>query len=108
MKHLLIGMLAVAALASAQGNATFTGVITDSQCADAYHGRMRMGDTDAECAKACTEEHSASWVLYSGAVAYELTDQKAPPAFAGKKVTVTGTLDRKTKTIRAESIVAAK
>ena len=108
MKSFLIGMLAVAGLAAGQNNATFTGVITDSQCADAYHGRMRMGDTDAECAVACNEEHGASYVLYSGATAYELTDQKAPAAFAGKKVTVTGTLDAKTKTIKVESIVAAK
>ena len=108
MKSLVIGMLAVAGLAAGQGKATFTGVITDSQCADAYHGRRRMGDTDAECARACNEEHSASYVLYSGAVAYELTDQKAPAAFAGKKVTVTGALDAKTKTIKVESIVAAK
>ena len=108
MKSFLIGMLAVAGLAAGQSKATFTGVITDSQCADAYHGRMRMGDTDAECAKACNEEHSASWVLYSGTVAYELTDQKTPAAFAGKKVTVTGTLDAKTRTIQVESIAAAK
>ena len=108
MKSFLIGVLAVVVLAAGQSKQIFTGVITDSQCADAYHGRMRMGDTDAECARACNEEHSASWVLYSGAVAYELTDQKTPAAFAGKKVTVTGTLDAETKTIKVDSIVAAK
>ena len=108
MKFFLIGVLAVAALAAGQGKQTFTGVITDSQCSDADHSRMRMGDTDAECAKACIEEHSATWVLFSGAVAYDLTDQKAPAAFAGKKVTVTGTLDAKTKAIKVDSIVAAK
>lgn len=108
MRSLVIGILAVAGLAAGQGKQTFTGVITDSQCADANHGRMRMGDTDAECAKACNEEHSASWVLYFGGAAYELTDQKTPAAFAGKKVTVAGTLDAKTKTIKVESIVAAK
>ena len=108
MKSLLIGVLAVAALTAGQRKQTFTGTITDSQCADAYHGRMRMGDTDAECAKACIDEHGATYVLYSSGAAYELTDQKAPAAFAGKKVTVTGSLDAKTKTIKVESIVAAK
>jgi hypothetical protein len=37
-----------------------------------------------------------------------LSDQTAPEKFAGKKVTVTGTLDAKTKTIRMDSIIAAK
>ena len=108
MKPFLLSALMVGVAAAGQGARTYTGVITDSQCADAYHGRMRMGDTDAECAKACIEEHGATYVLYSGTVAYDLTDQKAPAPFAGKKVTVTGTLDAKTKTIKVESIVAAK
>jgi len=33
-----------------------------------------------------------------------LSDQKAPVKFAGKKVTVTGTLDAKSKTIAVISI----
>jgi hypothetical protein len=37
-----------------------------------------------------------------------LSDQKSPEKFAGKKVTVTGTLDAKTKTIRVDSIKAGK
>ena len=43
-----------------------------------------------------------------GKVSYQLSDQKAPVSFAGKKVTVTGTLEQKTKTIRVQSIVAAQ
>lgn len=107
MKTLIV-VLAAATLAAGQGKQTFTGTITDSECADANHGRMRMGDTDAECAKACVEAHGATYVLYTGTAAYDLTDQKTPVSFAGKKVTVTGTLDAKTKTIRVDSIVAAK
>ena len=108
MKLLLFCLLALAAPVAGQSRQTFTGTITDSMCADADHGRMRMGDTDEECAKACVEAHDATYVLYDGLATYELSDQKAPVPFAGRKVTVSGTLDAKTKTITVESIVAAK
>ena len=86
----------------------FTGVITDSMCADGDHSHMKMGPTDGECTKACVETHDAMYVLYDGKNAYVLSDQKMPEKFAGKKVTVTGTLDGKTKTIRVDSIVGKK
>ncbi len=38
---------------------------------------------------------------------YVLSDQKMPDRFAGQKVSVVGTLDQKTKTIRVESITAS-
>ena len=107
MKSLLIGALAVAALAAGQGTQTFTGTITDSECATADHRLMRMGDTDPECVQACIDDHGATYLLYDGKVAYALSDQKSPAPFAGKKVTVIGTLDAKTKTIRVQSIVRA-
>ena len=112
MKLLLASLLAIAATSDAPSAAPtpqkFTGTITDSECADANHSRMRMGPTDAECAVACAEEHSASYLLYDGKVAYALSNQKAPAQFAARKVTVTGTLDAKTKTIQVESIAAVK
>jgi hypothetical protein len=37
-----------------------------------------------------------------------LSDQKTPEKFAAKKVTVTGTLDAKSKTIQVDSMVAAE
>ena len=69
---------------------------------------MRMGPTDAECTKACVSIHGASYVLYDGKQVYTLSDQKTPEKFAGQKVTVTGTLDGKSKTIQVDSIAAAK
>jgi hypothetical protein len=69
---------------------------------------MRMGPTDAECTIACVLAHGALYVLYDGKEVYTLSDQQTPERFAGKKVTVTGTLDAKTKTIRVASITAAK
>jgi hypothetical protein len=108
MKPLLLSLLVVAALTAAPGKRKFTGVITDSMCATADHSRMRMGPTDAECTVACVEAHGASYVLYDGKDVYTLSDQKTPEKFAGKKVTVTGTLDAKKMTLQVDSITAAK
>jgi hypothetical protein len=108
MKGLSIGLLIIAALAAAPAQLRFTGVITDSMCADGDHSQMRMGPTDAECTRACVEAHGALYVLYDGKHSYTLSDQKTPEKFAGKKVVVTGTLDGKTSTIRVDTITAAK
>jgi hypothetical protein len=108
VKPLIFGLLAIAALAVAAGKQTFTGVVTDSMCADGDHSHMRMGPTDAECTTACVSIHGASYVLYDGKKTYTLSDQKTPEKFAGKKVTVVGTLDANTKTIQVDSIAAAK
>jgi hypothetical protein len=48
------------------------------------------------------------YVLYDGSEAYMLSDQKGPEKFAGQKVTVTGSLDTKTKTIRVDRITATQ
>ena len=45
-------------------------------------------------------------MLYDGKEVYTLSDQTTPEKFAGKKVTVTGTLDAKTKTIQVLQIKA--
>ena len=108
MKLLIFPLLIIATLAAAQGKQNFTGAITDSMCAEADHSRMRMGSTDAECTTACVSAHGALYVLYDGKEVYSLSDQQTPEKFAGKKVTVTGTLDAKTRTIHVDSITAAK
>jgi hypothetical protein len=69
---------------------------------------MKMGPTDGECTVACVQAHGALYVLYDGKEVYTLSDQQTPEKFAGKKVTVTGTLDAKAKKIQVESMVAAK
>jgi len=98
----------MAVFAVAADQHTFTGVITDSMCARADHSHMQMGPTDAECTIACVQVHDASYVLFDGKAAYTLSDQKTPEKFAGKKVTVKGTLNAKTNTIQVDSIAAAK
>jgi len=101
-------LLAFATLSAAPVKQSFTGAITDSMCATADHSQMKMGPTDAECTVACVEAHGALYVLYDGKAAYTLSDQKTPGKFAGRKVTVIGTLDAKTATIHVDSIAAAK
>ena len=105
---LILGVLAVAATGAAQGQQTFTGTITDSMCANANHAPMRMGPTDAECTTACVDAHDADYVLYDGTSAYVLSDKKTAERFAAKRVTVTGTLDAKTKRIQVDSIAETK
>jgi len=107
VRPLIVALLLVAGLAPAQSKRTFTGTITDSMCAAADHSRMRMGPNDAECTIACVDAHGAFFVLYDGKDVYQLSDQKMPEKFAGKKVSVTGTLQGETRTIRVDSITAA-
>jgi hypothetical protein len=104
----ILSLLAITALAAAPRTQKFTGVITDSMCATADHSQMKMGPTDGECTIACVDVHGAAYVLYNGKQAYSLSDQRTPEKFAGKKVTVTGTLDAKTKTIQVASMSPAK
>jgi len=108
VRVLISGLLAVVINIGAPAKQTFTGVVTDSMCSDGDHSQMRMGPTDAECTKACVDIHGAMYVLYDGKQTYTLSDQKAPEKLAGRRVTVTGTLDAKTKTIRVDSIAPAK
>lgn len=105
---LVVILLVIAALSAAPAKQTFTGIVTDNMCANADHSQMKMGPTDAECTVACVDVHGALYVLYDGKKAWTLSDQKTPEKFAGKKVTVTGTLDAKTMTIQVVSITAAK
>ena len=86
--------------------ATFTGMVSDSGC-KGDHKAMNMGN-DAQCTAACVKAHGAKYVLWDGKDAYTLSDQKAPEQFAGKKVTVMGTLDTKTSTIKVDSMKAAQ
>ena len=107
MKPMIFSLFIIATLAAAQGKQMFTGAITDSMCAEADHSRMRMGPTDAECTIACVSARGAMYVLYDGKEVYTLSDQQTPEKFAGKKVTVTGALDARTRTIQVDSITAS-
>jgi hypothetical protein len=92
----------------ARGERTFTGVITDDQCAMGNHQQMQMGPTDADCVRACIAAHGAQYVLYDGTTAYLLSDQETPEQFAAQKVAVVGTLDAKANRIAVKSIAAVR
>jgi hypothetical protein len=108
VKRLIVSVLLTTALVSAQGKQSFTGTVTDGMCPLADHSRMRMGANDAECTIACVDAHGSLYVLYDGKDTYTFSDQKNPEKFAGKKVTVIGTLDAPTRTIHVDSISAAQ
>src|ERR1700753_4032351 len=81
-----VALAGFAALLSAQGKITVTGVVTDSMCPTGDHSHMRMGPTDAECSHACVMEHGAEVVVYDGKNVYTPSDQKTLEQFAGKRV----------------------
>jgi hypothetical protein len=109
MRPVWLGLLVAVSLSGqGQDQQTFTGIITDGMCPLGTHSDMRMGPTDAECARACVASHGSPYVLFDGKSAYVLSDQKTPDQYAAQKVRVTGTLDAKTKVIRVESIAPVR
>jgi len=80
----------------------FKGEIMDSLCAkDGTHDKMidqmkSMGRDKATCTQKCIQL-GAKYVLFDPAkkTFYELDDQDKAAAFAGRKVEVKGTIDRK-------------
>jgi hypothetical protein len=97
-------VLGFAALALASAAETYTGTITDDMCGK-DHASMKMG-SDAKCTVECVKTMHGKYVLDDGKTTYVLSDQKSPEKFAGKRVTVTGTVDG--KTLKVASIAAAK
>jgi hypothetical protein len=84
----------------------------DSQCSMmGSHAKLEQehGTKDAkDCTLACVKM-GGKFVLYDAATksVYQLDDQDKPKEFAGQKVKVNGSLDKKTKTIHVTAIEAA-
>lgn len=99
---------AVALSAAASGRSSFTGEISDSQCALNVHSLSRsheemitkrtMGTDAASCARACVRR-GGEWVLRDGNDVYRLKNQGGIELYSGEKVKVTGAIDPKTNTI---------
>lgn len=111
MKRLAIcaGCLLASLSIFAQAPQTFKGEIMDSQCA-ALGGHQVMaqkGESAKDCTNRCVSM-GGRYTLFDAATrsAYQLDDAKKAAAFAGAKVTVTGTLNPTTKTIKVASIKA--
>jgi hypothetical protein len=84
-------LLAGAALClAADAPKSYTGVIGDDMCGGDHKA---MGGTDAgKCTVECVQSMKAKYALWIGKDVYVLSDQTTPAGYAGKKVTVTGTL----------------
>jgi hypothetical protein len=111
MKKLAIsaGCLLASLSIFAQSPQTFKGEIIDSQCA-ALGGHQIMekqGESSKDCTVRCVNM-GGKYTLFDSSTktAYQLDDQKKSAAFAGAKVTVTGTVNPTTKTIHVASIKA--
>jgi hypothetical protein len=111
MKRIAIGAGCLLASLSifAQAPQTYKGEILDSQCA-ALGGHQIMaqkGESEKDCTNRCVNMGGRYTLLDPATkTAYQLDDAKKAAAFAGAKVTVTGTLNASTKTIKVASIKA--
>ena len=110
MKQSLL-ILVLSTSAAFAADKTFTGEIMDSQCADmASHDNMMKGENASngkECTLACVKK-GGTYALYvpSAKQAYKLDNQKKAAAFAGQKVTVTGSYDSGSDTLHVTNIKA--
>ena len=69
---------------------SYTGIVGDDMCNGDH---KTMGGTDAaKCTAECVQSMKAKYALWVGKDIYVLSDQTAPAKYAGKRVTVTGTV----------------
>ncbi len=91
-----------------------SGEISDSQCAANVHSTTRshkemtaahtMGKTSSECVRTCVKQMGGQYVLLSADKIFRLDRQDLADKFAGEKVRVKGELDKKTLSIKVDSI----
>jgi hypothetical protein len=106
--RILVGALlvTVATFAMAADMGSWTGWITDTNCA-----AKGATASHADCATKCVKEKGAKWALYNAAdkSTWILSDQDGAAKMVGKgEVTVKGTADAATKTIKVSSMEMAK
>ena len=114
MKRLGIGLVATLVFLSltfaAQKDETYSGEIMDSQCAllGGHEKMILKGEDLKTCTVRCVGI-GGKYALFDTAkrMRYQLDDQKKAEQFAGMKVTVTGTYNAATRTIRVTDIKAA-
>lgn len=100
---LLVGLASFAVADQHLESGAWAGFVTDSKC-----GAKGASASHADCAIKCVKDKGAKWALYNMAnkETYVLAGKEDPSKFAGKEVTVKGTLNKQTKTIEASSIEA--
>ena len=103
----LISIVGAAALAAdvKKAETSITGYVTDSMCKGEG---AKEGHKD--CAIKCAKEKGAKLGVWDATASkfYELDDQKKAMEFAGEMVTVKGTVDDATGTLKATSISKAE
>jgi Protein of unknown function (DUF5818) len=107
-------LLVLCTAAWAANGTVFSGEISDSQCALNVHSKTSshkemtashtMGATSAECARTCVKQMGGQYVLMSGGKVYRLDRQELAEKYAGEKVRVKGEVDKKSTSIKVESI----
>ncbi|MGC2696588.1 MAG: hypothetical protein WA738_12445 [Candidatus Angelobacter sp.] len=91
---------------------SFTGVITDGQCAGKGSHKEVMKrasvNTEANCVRGCARRYG--YVLYGPASkkVYKLNDDLRLAQMANQRVSIKGTVDKSTQTIFVSSIELAK
>jgi hypothetical protein len=103
----IVGLLILAVSLSAQktphisiqDREIFTGVITDSLCAEGHH--IDVIKSEKNCVLTCVNFEGAQFVLYNTETKrdYKLDDQQQPKAFAGQEVIVIGSYDKASNAI---------
>ncbi len=107
--RIVVAVFAVALTSLAFANqhmetGSWTGTVTDTSC-----GAKGDSESHADCAVKCVKEKGAKWALYnaSNKETYVLTGKDDPSKWAGKQVTVKGTLNKTTKSIEVSSLEAS-
>lgn len=111
MRNCVLLLAAAGLCIAADTPKTYTGVIEDDMCAGDHKA---MGGTDRmKCMQECVKEMNAKYALLVGKDVYVLSDQTAAAKYAGKKVTVAGTVTASAgkptgKLLQVKSIAPAK
>jgi hypothetical protein len=106
----VVGLFAVAPVA-AQGEQTWKGTISDSNCNDKHpageHDGKKM--TDADCTAVCVKK-GAKYVFVSDGKVYKIANQnsKTIAKHAGQQVELTGTMAGDTITVKTMTAPAMK
>ena len=90
MRNGVLLLLLAGLCAAAESPKKYTGTIGDDMC-DGDHKAMD-GTDPVKCTMDCVHKMHSKYALWVGKSVYVLSDQKSPEQYAGKKVTVTGTL----------------
>ena len=111
---LLITMILGTPISYGAGDKTFTGEISDSQCAFGVHSLHRShdemiamghaGSTPEECTRYCVKNRGGRFVLETKHDVFKLDNQELAGKYAGQDVKLIGTLDSKTMIIQVKRI----